>query len=234
MARLILLTFILLFSVGAQASKDCVVLLHGLARTEKAMNKLEDALLKEGYTVINYGYPSTKFNIETLADDHIPLAIAQCDESPKINFVTHSMGGIILRQYLEANEINKLNRVVMLGPPNKGSQVVDNLKNVPGFRLINGPAGVQLGTEETDIPASLGAAKGEVGVIAGTKTINLILSLYLPNPDDGKVSVENTKLDGMKEHITVNVSHPFLMKDDEVIGYVINFLERGEFGDANK
>ena len=222
------------FSMVAYSSQECVVLLHGLARSEHSMEKLAKALAREKYQVINYAYPSTKYKIETLANTHIPLAINKCNQKEKINFVTHSMGAIILRQYLEFNEIENLNRVVMLGPPNKGSQVVDNLRNLPGFKLINGPAGIQLGTTETDIPPGLGPAKGEVGVIAGTKSINLILSLYLPNPDDGKVSVENTKLEGMKEHITVKVSHPFLMKNKRVISKVISFLSSGTFDDKTK
>ena len=117
----------------------------------------------------------------------------------------------------------------MLGPPNKGSEVVDAMAEIPGFELINGPAGLQLGTEKTSIPNSLGAEDFEVGIIAGTKSINLILSTMLPNPDDGKVSVESTKLEGMTDHITVPVSHPFLMKDEEVIRQTIHFLKYGQF-----
>lgn len=117
----------------------------------------------------------------------------------------------------------------MLGPPNQGSQVVDTFKSVPGFSWINGPAGQQLGTNENSITKALGPADFEVGIIAGSRTINLILSLALPNPDDGKVSVENTKLEGMKDHITLPVSHPFLMKNSEVIDQVLKFLEVGEF-----
>lgn len=115
------------------------------------------------------------------------------------------------------------------GPPNQGSEVVDNLAGVPGFRQINGPAGMQLGTTVSGIPKSLGPADFELGIIAGTRSINLILSLFLPNPDDGKVSVEDTKLAGMKEHLLVPVSHPFLMRDAGVIGCVVRFLGTGAF-----
>ena len=98
------------------------------------------------------------------------------------------MGGILVRQYLLLNTIENLGHVVMLGPPNKGSQVVDKLYKVPGFKLINGPAGMQLGTGELSVPNILGPANFKVGIIAGTRSINLILSSMLPNPDDGKVS----------------------------------------------
>ncbi len=236
MLRTILILLILPFPNTAYSAQECVVLLHGLARTENSMEKLAKSLSKENYHVINYGYPSTEYDIETLAKTHIPLAIEKCDSAKKINFVTHSMGAIILRQYLKHNEIEKLHRVVMLGPPNKGSQVVDNLRNMPGFKLINGPAGIQLGTTENDIPSSLGPVKGEVevGIIAGTKTINLMLSLFLPNPDDGKVSVENTNLEVMKEHISIKVSHTFLMKNKLVISKVLLFLSNGTFSTGSE
>lgn len=213
---------------NAQAA-ECIILLHGLARTSSSMEKLQAALVRDGYSVVNYQYPSRKKNIQALAEEEIPLALAKCVSAEKINFVTHSLGGIVLRQYLSVHTIPNLGRTVMLGPPNKGSQVVDSLKSVPGYELINGPAGMQLGTNAESIPVLLGRANFEVGIIAGTKSINLILSTVLPNPDDGKVSVENTKLEGMADHITVPVSHPFLMKDTQVINQVLFFLRNGQF-----
>jgi hypothetical protein len=117
----------------------------------------------------------------------------------------------------------------MLGPPNKGSEVVDRLKNIPGFEFINGPAGLALGTAKTSVPNSLGAVTYPVGVIAGSSTINPILSQMLPNPDDGKVSVESTKVEGMADHIIVPVSHTFLMRNDNVIKQVKAFLKTGAF-----
>lgn len=117
----------------------------------------------------------------------------------------------------------------MLGPPNRGSHVVDALGSMPGFELLNGPAGMQLGTGQHSVPNQLGPANFEVGIIAGSRSINLILSTILPNPDDGKVAVEYTKLGGMKDHITVPVSHPFLMQDREVVRQTIHFLKYGQF-----
>lgn len=193
------------------------------------MDAMEKRLQKEGYLVVNHDYPSRKFSVEDLATRVVPPVIKQCEDSSRINFVTHSLGGIVLRQYLKGNPLPNLHRVVMLGPPNQGSEVVDNLGPVPGFRLFNGPAGMQLGTREGSIPKNLGPANFEVGIIAGTRSINLILSTFLPNPDDGKVSVENTKLAGMKDHIQVPVSHPYLMKNPQVIDHVVRFLESGAF-----
>lgn len=224
----LILSFLLMCCANAQAA-ECVILLHGLARSSSSMEKLQTALVRDGYSVVNYQYPSREKNIQALAEEEMPLALAKCTSSEKINFVTHSLGGIVLRQYLSAHVIPNLGRTVMLGPPNKGSQVVDSFKSVPGYELINGPAGMQLGTNAESIPMLLGKANFEVGIIAGTKSINLILSTVLPNPDDGKVSVENTKLEGMTDHITAPVSHPFLMKDTQVINQVLFFLKNGKF-----
>ena len=117
----------------------------------------------------------------------------------------------------------------MLGPPNNGSEAVDKLKNVPGYKFINGPAGMQLGTGVQSIPQSLGEADFEVGIIAGTRSINLLLSMLIPSTDDGKVSIESAHLKNEKDFIDVPVSHPFLMKDDQVIENVIRFIKYGKF-----
>jgi hypothetical protein len=220
---------ILYFLSAFSMSEECVVLLHGMARSDSSMNKMETKLKEAGYAVVNFDYPSTQYNIKTIATDLLPDAIAQCKPNVLINFVTHSLGGIVLRKYLSDNKLELLGRVVMLGPPNKGSEVVDKLKSVPGFEFINGPAGLELGTDKASVPNSLGAVTYPVGVIAGSSTINPILSQMLPNPDDGKVSVESTKVEGMADHITIPVSHPFLMRNDEVIRQVKKFLKTGVF-----
>jgi hypothetical protein len=117
----------------------------------------------------------------------------------------------------------------MLGPPNQGSEVVDKMANVPGFHFINGDAGLQLGTQSNSVPMSLGAADFDLGIIAGTSSINLILSALIPGDDDGKVSVERTKLSGMNDHIAMSVTHPFMMKNKQVINQVVHYLEHGSF-----
>ncbi|MEX2488943.1 MAG: alpha/beta fold hydrolase, partial [Pseudomonadales bacterium] len=156
--------------------QECVVLLHGLARTSNSMNRLEAALEQSGYDVINFDYPSRHRAVEELARTVIPEVIKRCEDKQtrSINFVTHSLGGILVRYYFERHDPAQVDRVVMLGPPNKGSEVVDNLEDMPGFELLNGPAGMQLGTGEDDIPAGLGPVNFELGVIAGTRSINLI------------------------------------------------------------
>jgi len=222
--------FILMTLLSSQAySNECVILLHGLARTDSSMETLSKALTKTGYQTINVSYPSTKYRIEQLAQESISKALADCPQSTKINFVTHSMGGILLRQYLSENTIENMGRAVMLGPPNKGSEIVDKLGEVPGFEFINGPAGMQLGTYYESIPNRLGAVDFELGIIAGTRSFNPILSSMIPKPNDGKVSVENSKVSGMTDHIELAVTHTFMMNKIDVIKQVIYFLKNGVF-----
>lgn len=208
---------------------DSVILLHGLARSDWSMGKLEKALQKEGYQVTNVSYASTRNNIEQLAEEAIGPVIKLCDAEHKLHFVTHSLGGILVRQYLSHHEIENLGRVVMLGPPNQGSEVVDKLRNFPGFHFINGDAGLELGTGESSVPRKLGAANFDLGIIAGTRSINLILSQMISGPDDGKVSVANTRLEGMHDHLELPVTHPFMMRNTRVIEQVIHYLETGSF-----
>ena len=221
---------------GATESNECVVLLHGLTRGAGSMKVLEKRLALEGYKVVNIGYPSRKYPIEVLADMSVGQGIAECQKTTvsKINFVTHSLGGILVRSYLKSNECNKVGRVVMLGPPNQGSEVVDKLKGFPGYKLLNGPAGMQLGTKLFDIPKSLGPVSFELGVIAGTQSINPILSALLPYPNDGKVSVESAKVEGMLDFVSMPTTHPFMMKNADVIDQIICFLKQGKFQNTTR
>ena len=229
MLHLKLLLIVMMLFTSQSHAKECVILLHGLARTEKSMSKLAESLSGEGYAVINQGYDSTHHDIPTLAMNVVSQTLKQCDTYKKVHFVTHSLGGILVRYYLQHENINRLRRVVMLGPPNKGSQVVDSLRNMPGFRWVNGPAGMQLGTTSDGVPSLLGPVTFDLGVIAGTRSVNLILSSYLPNPDDGKVSVENTKVKGMNDHISMPVTHTFMMRNKNVIKQVLYYLGTGHF-----
>ncbi|MEH6580031.1 MAG: alpha/beta fold hydrolase [Amphritea sp.] len=196
--KVLFICFSALLFTGSVAASECVVLLHGLARTSSSMALLESSLENSGYHVVNVDYPSRTLAVKALAEQAVGEGVKRCSAAAAspINFVTHSLGGILVRQFYRDRSVDEVKRVVMLGPPNKGSEVVDHLKDLPGFELINGPAGMQLGTQAGDIPNSLGPVKFELGVIAGTRSINLILSTYLPNPDDGKVSLENTKVAG--------------------------------------
>lgn len=217
------------------STSDCVILLHGLARTSSSMDGMEAALTDDGYQVINNSYPSREYPIEELAPLAINAGLEKCgdlNEQRKVHFVTHSLGGILVRYYFEKNDLEQLGRVVMLAPPNQGSEASDDLRDVPGFDLLNGPAGAQLGKGEDSVPLQLDSPEFEFAVIAGDRSIDPITSAVLPNPDDGKVSVADTKLEGMSDFALVNVSHAYIMQNDEVIEMVRRFLRTGQLNET--
>jgi len=211
-----------------------VILLHGLCRTSHSMTRMEHALVEAGYSVQNVGYPSRTASIARLADDAIGPAVANCprDGGAKIDFVTHSLGGILVRSYLARHPLPSLGRVVMLAPPNQGSEVVDKLGWAAIFQWLNGPAGSELGTDPHSTPNQLGPVNYPVGVIAGDRSINWINSLLIPGPDDGKVSLARTKLEGMSDHLVIHTAHPFIMKNRDAIRQTIQFLRTGRFDHA--
>jgi hypothetical protein len=222
-----------LLSHPLEARED-VILLHGLCRTSRSMSVMARALTQAGYNVHNVDYDSRSKSIELLGEDVVGRAVADCerDGAVKINFVTHSLGGILVRSYVANHSVPALGRVVMLGPPNQGSEVVDRLGGWWLFKKINGPAGNELGTDKDSMPNRLGAANFCVGIIAGNRTINWINSLMIPGSDDGKVSVARTKLAGMTDHIVIPSAHPFLMRNATAIRQTIYFLRNGKFDRA--
>ena len=196
------------------------------------MAAMQRGLDNEGYITANIDYPSRDHKVEELAGIAVEKGLAACranEATDRIHFVTHSLGGILVRQFLSTNEIPELGRVVMMGPPNQGSAAVDELEDVPGFDWLNGPAGRQLGKGEDSVPLALGPAEFELGIIAGNRTIDPITSAVLENPDDGRVSVEDTKLDGMADFVVVNHSHAFMMRMQKTIEHTIKFLRTGSF-----
>jgi pimeloyl-ACP methyl ester carboxylesterase len=210
---------------------DTVVLIHGLGRSSLTMKRLERELKKCGYQVFNLSYPSTKLPIEEICTRYLaPLLEAGLSDSTcEIHFVTHSLGGIVLRQYLADHPLPNLGRVVMLGPPNHGSEVVDCLKKCWLGRCVLGPGGCQLGTTAEDLPQRLGPVNFSLGVIAGDHSWNPWFSLLIPGKDDGKVSVASTKVEGMSDFLLSHGSHTWLMWRRENIKQSVFFLEHGHF-----
>lgn len=213
---------------------EYVILLHGLARTKDSMSKLENYLAQNSYTVINTGYPSTREPVEIIADKYLAHMIDQCTENgaEKIHIVTHSLGGIVTRQYLQDHSLPEGSRIVMISPPNKGSELADAFRDWFIYKWLNGPAGQVLGTEPESLPNSFKPVEGEIGVITGDSTWNPVYSWLIPGEDDGKVSVERAKLAEMKDFLVVPSSHSFIMRHPEVLRQVVFFLQNGVFDRA--
>lgn len=217
-------------TVKVKNTGDYVVLLHGIARTPAHMAKLEKAFDAAGYRVINLAYPSREKTIsEIVSGMDADLAQARADSDRKINFIGYSMGGLVARAYIKEHRPANLGRVLLLGAPNHGSEVADFLRRNFIYRSFYGPAGQELATGR-DNDALFGTPDYPVSVIAGTWTIDPVSSyLLLPRPNDGKVSVESTKVEGMMEHLVLPVSHTFMPQNKTVIAAALAYIQTGRF-----
>ena len=207
-----------------------VVLLHGILRTRFSMSMLGRKLTKAGFNVINIGYSNHKFSLEQIADYvHAKLERKHLTNGP-IHFVGFSMGGLVIRAYLQAYPPQRLGRVVMIGTPNHGSEVADHLVHRGWYRMLFGVSGAQLVTRaEVRKNLLVNASDFELGVIAGNRSFFPAMGWKFLGEHDGKVSVESTKLPGMKDHIVLPLSHSFLAVNARVYAQVAHFLKQGGF-----
>jgi triacylglycerol lipase len=217
-------------------ASECVILLHGLGRYRQSMRRLEKHLQGLDFNTINLAYPSTTKSIETSAETHLARAVESCEANGagKIHFVGHSLGGLIVRQYLQRHSVPAGSRLVMLSPPNQGSELVDLLLQVPLYRWITGPAGQEIGRGQESVVHRLRPVEVEVGVIAGNRSINLLVSAFMDGPDDGMVSVKSTMLPEMRDFIVVPSTHTFIMNNPLVMMQVAHFLKHGRFDHAGQ
>lgn len=228
--RSTLALILMLFAPPAQA--DCVVLLHGLSRSDTSMLLLQEVLEYHRFHVINDGYPSGSAPIADLVG-YVARAVQRCGDE-RVNFVTHSLGGILVRAYLAQGHPANLGRVVMLAPPNHGSEIVDTLAASTVLSDIalwlNGPATRELGTDAQSVPNLLPASVDfELGVVAGDVPINPLGPIVIDGPNDGTVSVASTQIDGMADHIVISATHSLIMLNPVAIAEVLEFLRNGVF-----
>ena len=221
---------------GLDLPAPCVVLLHGLGRRAASMTPMANDLASRGYRVTNVDYPSTEAPVEDLTDNYLRPAVAQCRQEGcrVIHMVAHSLGAIMVRQYLQNRQLPAGSRIVMLSPPNQGSEVVDVLEPYFFYRWIMGPAGQQLGTRPESLPQRLLPVDGEIGVITGNYSWNLILSTMIPGPDDGKVAVASARLAGMDDFLVLPVTHTFIMQNEEAMAQTAHFLAYGRFDHSRR
>jgi hypothetical protein len=214
---------------------DYVILIHGLYDLPFSMKKITDALNKSGYRVIHFKYKPRQDSIEKLANYLLPKFIKRhcTDIKKKINFVTYSAGGIILRRYLDENKLLQIGRVVMIAPPNHGSEFSDFLKQYFNsiYKFLCGPIGQQLCTYKSSYVNHVLKQKidYELGIIAGQGSLNLLSHFIINGPNDGLVSIESTKLNGMKDHIVIPAPHNIILFFNFTARKVLNFLKDGMF-----
>jgi pimeloyl-ACP methyl ester carboxylesterase len=215
-------------------TSNTVVLLHGLGRSTRSMRPIAKALQARGYQVLNLRYPSRTASTTALAHGIARQIDRLCPPGP-LHFVTHSLGGVLLRIAVAVGDIpvERIARVVMLGPPNGGSELVDTLTTRPVFATVygavTGPAGLELGTGAGAVADRLPPVVFPLGVIAGNKSINPVFSSLIPRPNDGKVSVTRTAVPGMRDMLVLPYPHLFLVRAPAAIEYAIRFLEFGSF-----
>lgn len=210
---------------------ETVVILHGMWRNAEAMQPAAEFLKELKYNVINLTYPSTEFPIEDLAMKflHPELIKLRAKKHSKIHFVTHSMGGILVRYYLKHKQISNLGNVVMISPPNKGTELTKLAENAKWLKLDTGPAGKQLSADKSSWVNQLGNVNFKLGVIAGNYNTNWITSWILPGDDDGVVPVANTKINGMSDFLLVSEKHFRIRKSEPVLQQTAYFLQNGTF-----
>ena len=211
------------------ADAETVVLVHGLGRSSSSLAVLSARLEAAGFEVESVDYASTRLPLEQLVDSLAASVSACCaDRADSVHFVTHSMGGLLARAYLAARP-TYVGRVVMLSPPNQGSEIIDAFGRSPLLTAMVGPAGTRLGTDSMSLPRELGPVRFSLGIITGDRSFNPMTSWLIPGPDDGKVGVDRARVEGASDFLVVPATHTFIMNRGDVADATIRFLRNGTF-----
>jgi len=211
-------------------SGDRVILVHGLGRTARSMAILATRLSRHGFRVVDFEYPSRSESIEALTD-RLAAAVERCCGTARetVHFVTHSMGGVIVWNYLVRRSLPHRGRVVMLSPPGNGSELADVFADSALLRSILGPAVRELGTAPGSFVRQLPPAEFRLGVITGDRSLNPLSAWLIPGPNDGKVAVDRARVPGADDFLVVSATHTFIMNRADVAHQVVAFLRDGSF-----
>jgi len=221
--------------VSGTPKGERVVLLHGIFKTSRSMAPVTKMLSREGYETLSVDYASTTASLDSIADTLRATILHDAfweQSAAPVHFVTHSMGGLVIRRFLhkfkDTLPVGKIGRVVMIAPPNGGSEIADFVHQWPLYSRLYGPAGMELTTIAQGLPRD--DVYYDLGIIAGTnKWLYLLSSLLIKGPNDGRVSVARTKYNGMKDHASVRGTHPFMMMRRDTKAQTIYFLKHGVF-----
>lgn len=229
----ILLSFlfihILSYGVKAEDRKETVIVLHGIFNKAFMMNKIKNGLEKEGYKVVNWGYPSNKYTIEEHAAE-LDKVVRQIDKNETINFVGFSLGSIIIRYYLNNYYVPNAKRFVMIAPPNHGSEKADYVLKYDLTRKIFGEKSLmELQTKNKNFFNNMGTPPCETGIILGGKGNSKGYSKILPGDDDGAVSLESSMLDGIADLVQLDHTHTELIFRQDTVDNVLSFIKTGKF-----
>ncbi len=210
-------------------AEHCVVLVHGLWRSGTAMRSIDSYLQNNGFSTVSFSYPSTEALIPDLAEQYLLPAVHTCEATgaTTVHLVTHSMGGIVARAYLQNHRLPGAGKVVMISPPNHGSEITEKLSHYGWFTSIAGVAAATL--TEDGIIKELKPFPEPVGVIAGYRSWSLWPESLLPTPNDGMVSVASMPLEGMDDFVEVEGGHAMLRFKDAVKIQILAFLDHGQF-----
>ncbi len=216
-------------TASSDSSKERVYVLHGLARGIRSMAKLSTSLSAAGYCVHNVDYPSTKGSFPEMVSALSRVIDSHRGSCSKIHFVAYSLGAIVVRGYLAERLLPQLGRVVMIAPPNQGSEIVDSFRHSRVFNRLMGPVAARLGTSAEDLAQQLGMPRYPLGIIAGDRWINPLGWMLIRGQHDGTVAAARARLEGMTDFVIVHRTHTFIMNAREVADQTIKFLRDGRF-----
>ena len=221
------------FKVRGKADAETVVFIHGLQRTGFSMVRLERVFRNAGYRTVVCSY-SSAYHIATISTNLFNGLAPLVADAPEVHFVTHSMGGIILRDGLARNALPNaaIGNAVMLAPPNRGAELIDKFADTPGFGAVWGAAGRGLRSGPDSVPARLPPVDFRCGVIAATRSASP-LSLFIPGRDDGKVSISSTYAPGIAAHVSMPANHLLMTFFDSVGLETLHFIRNGRFSFDN-